>query len=104
MNSPRLITAVLAGTFGVGLAAETSFKLPPETAKLKPARDVVLATSKCLLCHSVDYISMQPSFTETVWRGIVIKMRDRFGAPIATNEVERLVRYFSENYGAKETK
>ena len=103
-NALLLSLAIFISSITIAYSAETAFILPPETAKLKPAPDAALATGKCLVCHSVDYVAMQPPFSETVWRATVLKMRDRFGAPIATNEVEHLVRYFTENYGVKAAK
>ncbi|MDB6021863.1 MAG: putative sulfite:cytochrome c oxidoreductase (Subunit b) protein [Pedosphaera sp.] len=79
-------------------AAEKSFTLPPETASLKPGPGVDLA-SQCLICHSADYIGTQPRLTRTVWKAEVIKMQQKYGAPIATNTVDRIVDYLTTNYG-----
>ena len=84
----------------LAVAAESSFRLPPETAKLKAGPGVEVATASCLLCHSADYISTQPRLTEAQWRASVLKMQAKYGAPIKTNQVEALVSYFAKNYGA----
>ncbi len=79
-------------------AAEVTFTFPPETAKLKSGPGVELA-SQCLICHSADYISTQPRLTRAVWKVEVIKMQQKYGAPIATNQVDLLVDYLTKNYG-----
>ena len=81
-------------------AAEISFRLPPETARLKAGPGVELATASCLLCHSADYISTQPRLSAAQWRASVLKMQAKYGAPIKTNQVEALVGYLAKNYGA----
>lgn len=80
-------------------AAEKIFTLPPETATLKPGPGAELVTSQCLLCHSADYISTQPRLTRAAWKTEVIKMQQKYGAPILTNNVDALVEYLARNYG-----
>ncbi len=83
-------------------AAEKTFTLPQETATLKPGPGAELVTSQCLLCHSADYISTQPRLTRAAWKAEVIKMQQKYGAPILTNNVDALADYLVKNYG-KET-
>ena len=80
-------------------AADTSFKLPPETARLKPGPGLEIVSANCMLCHSVDYISTQPRLTAAQWRASVLKMQAKYGALIATNKVDALVDYLAKNYG-----
>lgn len=102
-NSRIKILAVLL--LGIGLlcliarAAEKTITLPAETATLKPGSGVELATSQCLLCHSADYISTQPRLTRAAWKAEVVKMQQRYGAPIVTNNIEALADYLAKNYG-----
>lgn len=81
------------------LARPAEFTLPSETATLKSAPGVELVTSQCLLCHSADYISTQPRLTRAAWKNEVLKMQQKYGAPILTNNVEALVEYLATNYG-----
>jgi len=81
------------------LAADSSFTLPRETATLKPGPGAELVTAQCLLCHSADYISTQPPLTRAQWQADITKMQQKYGAPIATNNIERLVDYLVKNYG-----
>jgi hypothetical protein len=94
-----LIIAGLCLASGALVFSAEKFQLPPETAKLKSASGVQLATAQCLLCHSADYISTQPRLSRTAWTAAVVKMKDKYGAPIQTNNIPALVDYLSQNYG-----
>lgn len=83
----------------ITLAAEKTITLPAETATLKPGPGVELVTSQCLLCHSADYISTQPRLTRAAWKAEVVKMQQKYGAPIMTNNIEALADYLARNYG-----
>jgi sulfite dehydrogenase (cytochrome) subunit B len=81
--------------------AADEWKLPPETAKLRPGPGVEVALANCSLCHSADYISTQPPLPRKSWQATVDKMRTKYAAPIATNSVEKIVDYLTATYGAK---
>jgi mono/diheme cytochrome c family protein len=85
-------------------AAERQWKLPPEIAKFKPGPGEALATGQCLLCHSADYISTQPPFDRAGWTASVQKMREKYGAPIPTNQIDALVDYLVKTYGKERSK
>jgi sulfite dehydrogenase (cytochrome) subunit B len=95
----RLILLVVLPV-AIGFAADGPFTLPPETTKLKPGTGGELVTAQCLVCHSADYISTQPRLTRVQWQGTVIKMQQKYGATIPTNNVQRLVDYLAGNYGS----
>jgi hypothetical protein len=104
MKTKTFAQIALAGIFFaivslLAHSAETSLSLPPETAKLKPGPGVELATANCLLCHSADYINIQPRFTRAVWKAEVAKMQAKYGAPISTNNFDALTDYLTANYG-----
>ncbi len=104
MNMKKILLLALALAFVAVLllpAAEPSLKLPPETARLKPGPGAELVTAQCLLCHSADYISTQPRLTRPAWKASVLKMQQKYGAPIATNNVDALTDYLVKNYGAE---
>jgi hypothetical protein len=67
--------------------SDDAWQLPAETAA---AVSGPLQTH-CQLCHSTDYLSTQPPLTRAQWTAIVEKMRGKFGAVIATNQVPALV-------------
>lgn len=81
---------------------KVSIQLPPETAAFKPGPGQEVAQAQCIACHSVDYIYMQPPLTEAQWRAVVIKMKKVFGAPIADEDAETVVRYLVVQNGKKE--
>ena len=104
MKKPFAKFVVLAalGTLGCWLqAAETNFQLPAETTRIKPGAGAELVTGQCLLCHSADYISTQPRLARPVWKATVVKMQQKYGAPIPTNKVDQLVEYLTRNYGSE---
>lgn len=85
-----------------GEAGVVSVNLPGETAMLKPGPGLEVAQANCLICHSVDYIYMQPPLTEAQWRGVVMKMKKVMGAPIPDGDVDSVVRYLVWQNGRKE--
>jgi len=96
-------TSILFGLLGFAwvVAAADAWKLPADQPKLRSGRDAEIATANCLLCHSADYISTQPPLTRAVWLATVSKMREKYGAPLPTNQVERVVEYLTTTYGKK---
>lgn len=89
--------------FGALLSAEPQiFTLPPAVVAFKAGPGSDLATANCSLCHSSDYISIQPKLKRTVWRAEVTKMQQKYGAPISSNNVDALVDYFTKNYGKED--
>jgi mono/diheme cytochrome c family protein len=92
--------ALLATTIAAH-AGPLKIELPTETATLKKAPGVELATAQCLICHSAEYIATQPPLPRAFWLGSVKKMQEKFGAPIAPGDVEAVVDYLAKNYGAE---
>lgn len=96
---PRLFAAL---SFAVASAAAgaLTIELPAETAKLQPGPHLDLATARCLICHSADYIATQPpNLPRTTWAAEVAKMKKVYGAPIADEDVEPLTEYLAKTYG-----
>ena len=94
----------VVGSASLMAAGEVKFNLPAETATLKSAPGIELAASQCLLCHSADYISTQPRLSRAAWKAAVIKMQQKYGAPIQTNTLDAIVEYLARNYGAESAK
>ena len=86
---------------GLALMAADAWKLPADQPKFRPGPGVEVATANCLLCHSADYVSTQPPLDRAVWLATVNKMREKYGAPLPTNQVARVVDYLSSTYGKK---
>jgi hypothetical protein len=60
-----------------------------------------MAATSCLLCHSVDYIATQPPLDKAAWLATVQKMKEKYGAPISTNNYVVLADYLAAAYGKK---
>lgn len=77
-----------------------SISLPHDQAFAPPGpgRDAFVTT--CVVCHSPRYITMQPPFSRTVWRGIVQKMIDAYGAHITPTQAAEVVDYLVATHGA----
>jgi hypothetical protein len=60
-----------------------------------------MVTANCQICHSLDYISLQPSLSREKWTAIVKKMRATYGAPLPEDKVDDVVEYLAANYGKK---
>ncbi|HWX19108.1 MAG TPA: c-type cytochrome [Candidatus Binatia bacterium] len=73
--------------------------LPPETVSFKAGGGSEIANAQCLICHSVEYVTMQPPLPRTFWAASVKKMKDKFGAPLPDEQVEPVVNYLVKNYG-----
>ena len=110
----RIATALLAALFAAVLAAiagsvaaqasngPKGVQLPVETVKLRPSKlpGFAIATQKCAICHSADYIAYQPpAMNQTQWTAEVAKMHGTYGAPIDDNEVRLVGIYLTAHYG-----
>lgn len=61
-----------------------SFYSTPEKEEFK---------ARCITCHSLKYIEMQPAFPRKTWEKIVDKMSKNFGAPIPDSSAKMIVDY-----------
>lgn len=83
-------------------AAPKEITLPPETAKLPESKlpGYNLATQKCIICHSVDYIRYQPpGMNQTQWTAEVAKMKYAYGAWLSEAEIKSIGAYLAVVYG-----
>jgi len=92
------VAAILGVSFLVA-AAPVEIQLPPEVNAFKQDVGAELANAQCLICHSVEYISLQPPMTRAFWKSSVQKMRQKYGAAIPDEQVEALADYLTRNYG-----
>ena len=65
-----------------------------------PGKNLIAAN--CVICHTPNYIMMQPPFPRKVWEAEVTKMRTTFGAPIPEALVPQIVDYLVAARGLKE--
>ena len=99
-----LAATALILTLGAGaasLAKPKTITLPPETAALKETSEpgFELTSNACTVCHSVDYIAMQPRGQgKDFWTGEVTKMVNVYGATVQDAERPAIVDYLTHNY------
>lgn len=84
-------------------AAPMKIELPAETAVFKAGQGAELANGQCLVCHSVEYVVMQPPSPRAFWAASVKKMREKYGAAISDDQVEPLLDYLTRHYGVEGT-
>jgi cytochrome c551/c552 len=80
-------------------ATALDIQLPPETGAFKQDKGAEIANGQCLICHSVEYVVMQPPMPRAFWKSSVQKMQQKYAAPIPDDQVEAVVDYLTKNYG-----
>jgi cytochrome c551/c552 len=95
---------LIAGAAGICAAAESVHEivLPPETAVLRasPLAGYKIAIQKCGICHSADYVNLQPpQMSLAQWTAEMAKMQHAYGAPIDDTEIKLLGIYLASTYG-----
>jgi sulfite dehydrogenase len=81
-------------------AESLTIQLPLETRTFRPGPAFEIANAQCLICHSEDYVAIQPPLPRAFWKSNVQKMQQKYGAPIPEEQVEPLVDYLAKAYGA----
>ena len=97
----RFLFAAALAALAVQAGPKKGWNLPPETAKFEPRPGAEIATAQCLLCHSADYISTQPTMTRAAWTATVTKMKEKYGAPILPEALTNVVDYLVKTYGSE---
>ena len=101
--SSALLCALFSTLTAPAQAAPLDFKLPTETAKLRPSTlpGAAIAAQKCSICHSADYVNYQPpGMTQAQWTAEMAKMQHAYGAPISDDEVKQIGAYLAVAYGS----
>ena len=99
-----VIASLLLALAVVSAAAEDKrITLPADNdhAKLAPGPHSDLTQTQCQLCHSTDYIVMQPRGSATQWEAVVTKMIKVFGAPTSEVDAKAITEYLTSAYGPK---
>jgi sulfite dehydrogenase (cytochrome) subunit B len=73
--------------------------LPAIEVKLKPGPGQEKASTLCNICHSLEYITMQPALPKATWAAEVNKMIKVMGAPINEEDAKIITEYLSNSYG-----
>ncbi len=72
-----------------------------ESIQLLKARGHDLTASRCVICHSLDYIEMTAEVMDRAgWQKTIKKMVERFGAPITADEAAQILDYLDAHYTA----
>jgi len=100
----KIIITILLLALAAGLAYAQGkdikqITLPNIQTELAPGAGKDKVETLCNICHSVDYITMQPSGTKAQWTATVTKMKKVFGAPINDADSEVISSYLAEHYG-----
>ena len=95
-----LVVAFLVIPAALRAAEQKTITLPSdnEMAMLKPGAGMEVARANCLICHSTDYIVLQPRGDAKQWQAVVTKMIKVFGAPITPDNEKTIVEYLSSAY------
>ncbi len=76
-----------------------SITLPNIQVPLKEGDGRPNTEAHCNVCHSTDYITMQPKFSKAQWTATVTKMIKVFGAPIPLEDADTIINYLATSYG-----
>lgn len=76
-----------------------SIELPHYQPVFPPGEHRDLFVSRCGVCHSLRYVTMQPDFPKKTWAREVDKMIKTYGAHIDKKEAEAIVEYLSSIKG-----
>jgi sulfite dehydrogenase (cytochrome) subunit B len=78
-----------------------SIALPNIQTELKAGEGKEKTQTLCAICHSLDYITMQPRLTRAQWTATVNKMMKLAGAVINENDAQKIIGYLTMQYGSK---
>lgn len=96
----------LAGGASQAPGTVHEISLPKETAVFRPSPlpGYQVALQKCGICHSADYINLQPpGMTLAQWTNEMAKMQHAYGAPIDDSDIKLLGIYLTSAYGDAST-
>ena len=101
-----IIGALLVGFGSLSRAEDTTsplrtFSLPTDPFAFQSGKGQEIANTYCIICHSADYIYMQPKHSEKKWTAIIHKMKKTFGCPIPQEQVPTLATYLFQQYSVK---
>ncbi len=76
-----------------------TLEIPMIQVHLKSGPGLDKVSTLCNICHSTDYITMQPAFPRSTWTAEVNKMIKVMGAPVNEEDAKTIVNYLVANYG-----
>jgi mono/diheme cytochrome c family protein len=72
-----------------------SITFPTDPFSFQPGLGQEIASTYCVICHSADYIYMQPPHSQKKWTEIIKKMKIAFGCPIPDESITLLSEYLT---------
>jgi cytochrome c5 len=102
----RTLMALVLGLFALPALAAAQGKTieqPPDHpyGALEDGPGAQLTRNSCGICHSTDYIVIQPRGDAKQWDGVVTKMLKVYGAPISEADAKAIVEYLATAYGPR---
>jgi sulfite dehydrogenase (cytochrome) subunit B len=94
------ITPLAYGKISESSGNQKTIVLPPEQVTLNPGKGQDKVLEHCAVCHSLDYILMQPRGTKAQWTATVQKMIRLFGAAIPEDTAQAIAEYLYTQYGS----
>ncbi|HEY8976662.1 MAG TPA: cytochrome c [Burkholderiaceae bacterium] len=105
-HATLLAVACVAAGLALPLAAK-DIQLPPDAVQLKPSPlpGYAKAQANCTMCHSAEYMRMQPpTAARPYWDAMVHRMKTVFKAPVADEDMPEIVDYLARTYGSEQPK
>ena len=105
MKGLFIILVIIAASMAAALAyaasgdAVHSIELPKSDVALRAGNGKETTERFCGICHSPDYITMQPPFSKAQWTATVNKMIHVMGAPIGEEDAKVIIGYLAAEYG-----
>lgn len=69
--------------------------LPHDDPDFPPGNGREIFISRCTVCHSLRYVTMQPDFPKKTWSKEVAKMINSYGAHINGKEAQQIIEYLA---------
>jgi cytochrome c553 len=100
-----ILSIPLVAVLALGAAATTSanvvtppafvsITLPATRGEFQTAPGSDLATGRCLVCHSAEYVYTQPPLSKAQWTAEIKKMKNVYGATFIDDaDIEPLATY-----------
>ena len=87
----------LGKAIGAGTESNSTrnIALPTDPFSFQAGSGQEVANTYCVICHSADYIYMQPPHPQGKWTEIIKKMKHTFGCPIPDDSMDTLAKYLT---------
>jgi hypothetical protein len=107
MKHASLLAAACIGAALAFPIEAKDIQLPPDIVQLKPSPlpGYAKAQANCTMCHSAEYMRMQPpTAARPYWDAMVHRMKAVFKAPVADEDMPDIVDYLARTYGNEQPK